>query len=393
MRGSTNKGWSKDGRVWFGVAAFTLSLILILIAIWQWDWLSPDDPKSGSNSDTLRNVGLLIGGVLALVFALWRAWVAERQANASQSQVEASQQQVEAAQRQATTAHQGLLNQRYQHAAELLGNEVLAVRLAGVYALRRLSEEYPEGFHLQCMELLCAFVRNPTKDPNLRLPTQEEWHILGPRIREDVQTAVSFVGQRDLGRVTSDLSDGFKVNLRGANLAGADLSGHCLDGADLTDATLAYANLQDAFFVDTLMTNADLTGARLQRAFFSSSKCTWANFSSAKAQGANFSGACLEGTMWTGARLDGATLTNAKLKGSDLQSAKLTQANVSGAVLGRGRRMAGEPPYETASYEYTRLTQEQLDETVAASEKPPKIDPKTTDMKTGDRLVWSGQSV
>ena len=393
MEDSDNKGWTKDGRAWFGFVALLLLVILILVAKWQWNWLSPEDPKTGSNGETLRNVGLLIGGVLALVFALWRGWVAERQANSSQSLVKASQKQVEAAQHQVETAQQGLLNDRYQRSAEMLGSTVMAVRLAGLYALRRLAEEHPAVFHAQCMELLCAFVRTPTRDTNVSLPGPEDWHIVGSKIREDVQAAISFIGQRDLGRVTVDLSERIKIDLRGANLAGADLREHCLDGADLTDAVLAYARLERAFFVDTQMTGADLTGARMEGAYFSDSNCKWAKFSSARARSANFSRACLEGAVMTGARLQSATLTHAKLIGSDLRGAKLTGTNVSGAVLGQGKILVDDPPYELISDGYTRITQEQLDAAVAEAADPPKIDPVTKDASTGLAVSWRGQSI
>jgi len=35
----------------------------------SWRWLSAPDSTAASNSETLRNVGLLIGGLLAFVFA------------------------------------------------------------------------------------------------------------------------------------------------------------------------------------------------------------------------------------------------------------------------------------------------------------------------------------
>ena len=89
-----------------------------------WDWLS----GGGSGSGTIRNIGLVAAGLIALPLAIWRAIVAERQAN---------------------TAQQGLLNERYQNGAAMLGNEVLSVRLGGIYALQRLAEDHPEQYHIQ----------------------------------------------------------------------------------------------------------------------------------------------------------------------------------------------------------------------------------------------------
>ena len=53
-----------------------------------------------------------------MLLAVWRSIVAERQAD---------------------TAQQSLLNERYQKGAEMLGNEVLSVRMGGIYALGRLA--------------------------------------------------------------------------------------------------------------------------------------------------------------------------------------------------------------------------------------------------------------
>ena len=80
-----------------------LSVVLLLsgigLTIGFWDWLHPEASLTASNSETLRNAGILIGGVLAFVFAVWRGLVAKRQADA--------------AQRQAETAEQTLLHERY----------------------------------------------------------------------------------------------------------------------------------------------------------------------------------------------------------------------------------------------------------------------------------------
>lgn len=118
-----------------------------LIASWDWistefwDWLrgGPDGVESGST--TVRNLGLVLAGLIALPLAIWRSWVAKRQAD---------------------TAQDSFLNERYQKGAEMLGSNVPAVRLGGIYALHRLAEESPEKYHFQVMSLFCAFVRRPT---------------------------------------------------------------------------------------------------------------------------------------------------------------------------------------------------------------------------------------
>ena len=89
--------------------------------------------RQETNSTTLRNIGFVIAGMIAL--SAWRSWVGhsgERSAAQATALTE--------------TAQQGLLNDRYQQGAEMLGNDVLSVRLGGIYALQRLAEEHPEQY-------------------------------------------------------------------------------------------------------------------------------------------------------------------------------------------------------------------------------------------------------
>ena len=106
-----------------------------------------------SHATTIRNLGFVIGGAIALMFAIWRGIVAQNQSEASH--------------RQAETAQRGLLNERYQTGAEMLGNSVLSVRIGGIYALRRLAEEHPEEYRVQISHLFCAFVRHPIRTTTL----------------------------------------------------------------------------------------------------------------------------------------------------------------------------------------------------------------------------------
>ena len=137
---SGNPGARWDAFWW--IAGIVLVLVTSLSLAWcYWEELRGDQE---SLSATVRNVGVVIGGVIAILFAVWRSIVAARQA---------------------TTAQLGLLNERYQKGAEMLGSKVLAVRLGGIYALARLARDHSGDYHTQIMSLLCAFVRNPTGEP------------------------------------------------------------------------------------------------------------------------------------------------------------------------------------------------------------------------------------
>ena len=54
------------------------------------------------------------------------------------------------------------LAKRYQEAATQLGYDKAAVRLAGVYAMARLADDWPEQ-RQSCVDVLCAYLRMPTQ--------------------------------------------------------------------------------------------------------------------------------------------------------------------------------------------------------------------------------------
>ena len=217
------------------VIVFAVGLLVfgVVMVCRHWGWIVTE-----SGSTIIRNLGLVIGGLIAIGFGIWRGVVAGRQAKTSQ---------------------RGLLNERYQRGAEMLGSPVLAVRLGGIYALHRLVEEEPERYHVQIMRLLCAFVRNPTKDDNAR-PSGGALGsgIIDYLLRQDVQAAVTAIGTRSDTDVELEKKENFHLLLSCANLSGAylqranlshailfdtDLSRAYLERANLSDARLSYANL------------------------------------------------------------------------------------------------------------------------------------------------------
>lgn len=240
-------------REWYLRAAATLAVGLAVAAgfgVWSiWDWLQADEESNGA---TLRNIALVLAAVVALPLALWRSLVAQRQAD---------------------TAQRGLLNERYQKGAEMLGSSVLSVRLGGIYALRNLAEEHPQQYAVQILRLFCAFVRHPTKDADKRPKNEAKSYA-----RVDVQAIMEVIGARDdLFREV----DAGVLNLQGANLAHTDLSDAglswtILSGANLSGAWLSYTDLSHVAFDD-----ANLTDAKLKQADLSRSELDFANLTGA----------------------------------------------------------------------------------------------------------------
>ena len=95
-------------------------------------------------------------------------------------------------------------------------------RLRGIYALARLAKEHPEEYHIQIMELLCAFARYPTEDANFPEQPEDANKFV---LREDVQAAMRVVGARGKRHLRLAGKGAYHIDLHGADLRGGELRG------------------------------------------------------------------------------------------------------------------------------------------------------------------------
>ena len=237
----------------FAVAGIALLALVLVPSLWG-DWLQTKLAIWETESTVVRNMGLVFAAVLAVPFVIWRTRTADRQA--------------EAAWHQADIAQQTLLNEQYQRASEMLGSEVLSVRLGGIYALNRLAKEHPSLYHVEVMGLFCAFIRYPPKNHNIGASGASS-----ELLHEDVWAAVRAVGARDEERTRIEKESGFTLRLFEANLSLGILSDVNLSGAWAGRANLSYsianrANLSRALFPQANFTETDLTDANISGADF-----------------------------------------------------------------------------------------------------------------------------
>jgi uncharacterized protein YjbI with pentapeptide repeats len=127
------------------------------------------------------------------------------------------------------------------------------------------------------------------------------------------------------------------ANLLGAELFRANLSGASLTRAVLMNACLDEANLSEADFGAANLSEADLGGANLHKTYLSGAisetGVIGADLSSANLRGTNLSEANLVGADLSEATLIEADLGEADLSRVNLSRANLTAANLSGASL------------------------------------------------------------
>ncbi|MEV5207116.1 pentapeptide repeat-containing protein [Micromonospora sp. NPDC053740] len=197
-----------------------------------------------------------IGGVAALVVAYRRQRVAEHTnalaefahqlAQAADLRAEVTKALAEAADERAKieTDRNGirLFNERFAKASEQLGSEKAAVRLAGVYAMAGLADDWREG-RQTCIDVLCAYLRMPYIPPSdapSEMPTQADSQV--PMVdaetvraareeREVRHTVIRLVG-RHLRPAEADATSwsGCDLDFTGAVFDGGDFSGVTFSG-------------------------------------------------------------------------------------------------------------------------------------------------------------------
>ena len=371
-------GVTKSLGFWVLISMVGVISLGVLLSIKHWDWLRGGTENTG-NADTVRNVALVVGGIVAIVTAIWRSIVAETQATA--------------ATQQSQTGEQVYLNERYRQAASMLGDNELPVRLAGIFALERLAEDHPGEFRLEAIKLLIEFVRTPPELKHPQPEVRDGWlQLERPATRTDVQAAVTAIGEMRRGDAIQNKREPVWLDLHDAQLCGVDLSYMPLRRVNLQHANLMFANL----------TSGDLTGAQLQwancrqalleRADLSGAEMSDADFSGVRARKCKFRGATMPAILIE-ADLEEADLTEAIFPNTNLTGAKLRGANLTGAEL-RGRIYWIDRAGKHAAEEHAvRITQGQLDEAVADPERPPTLSVRPLgDVEPRRRLVWCGKS-
>lgn len=224
----------------------------IVAALWLWAipaWqiistVSVEANKIQLQVELIQAIAQVLLGSLLLV-TLYVAW---RRAAAAERAVEVSQE--------------GQITERFTRAIEQMGNENMAIRLGGIYALERIAKDSAKD-HWQIVEVLTAYVR---ENSPARWEMNPKPYI---QIPFDIQAILEVLGRRTVAYERP----GQELNLRMTKLTGAELEGAVLrrvdlrmadlqnvffKGADLRGANLFHANVENASFDE-----ADLRGANL----------------------------------------------------------------------------------------------------------------------------------
>lgn len=297
------------------VTLFTVGSIFLILLLWFFPKLqvrhiaNPDlkpEERFDRENEARKTLSQIVGGLLLLIgfYFTWQNLVA---------------------------THESQITDRFTKAITQLGDTRLEIRLGGIYALERITEDSPKD-HWPIMEVLTAYVRehaklNPQKNrvPKSSLSKDQEE---SSKPDADIQAILTVIGRRTLTYQKGEDQhlDLRETDLSGADLNGANLSGALLSGAHLSGAELYEANLSEAFLDGADLSGADLIRASLNGAYFLRANLTGAHLNGGKLHEANFTSANLSGAFlylldFSRVDLKEANLTNAQLGGADLTDA------------------------------------------------------------------------
>lgn len=227
---------------------------------------------------------------------------------------------------------------RYTEAIKQLGDESIAVRLGGFYALERIAFD-SERDRRTALDVVAAFLRDQPKtnrdDEDLLLPVDVSAAatVLGRISRKiAVESRSSDVPARvDLQHVTLYRADWSGAHLRDALLTGVDLTSADLREVDLRGANLDAATLTDVRLSKADCRGADLSFAGLERAELDQVRMDGCRLQDAELINAKLAGSSLVGSVLVGAKLAGADLSGANLSRCDFRSADLCGSDLRGA--------------------------------------------------------------
>ena len=205
-----------------------------------------DAPTGENIAETLNNLAqgsaLLLGALVAaatLIFTLLRTWINERTTRATEEGLITDRINAAVASLGADKTVKGIVDgKEYTHPN-------IEVRVGSILALERIAK-HSLDVHIQIMEILCAYIRENTKEKR-------------ERPREDIQLALTVIGRRSEKAIT--MEPWGLIDLHGTHLDHADLREVRLPNAQLTGAQLNEANLYAAQLNGANLSEAQLNGA------------------------------------------------------------------------------------------------------------------------------------
>ncbi|MCC5612069.1 pentapeptide repeat-containing protein [Nostoc sp. CHAB 5834] len=316
-----------------GLLFFILSVLYFVVSpvLYIEKWGEQDEIKNKIIIETLKTIGLFIGGGLGL-YSIYLGYkraiamentaiAANKTAEAALKNAEAANKTAEANLKNAQVAEDKQITECFSKAIEQLASDKIEVRLGAIYTLERIAKDSPKD-RLTVMKVLTAFVRenallnseliqnaihlNFTKDKErtlkkISLDIKEAFTVIQNNQKNEqlnlshinfFQAELSHFDFKGLSLKSANFAEVFflEVDFAEADLAFANLSGSILINSDFKAANLTGANLTRAKLIETNLIKANLSFADLVEAELSQANLIGANLAGANLTGANFAG-------------------------------------------------------------------------------------------------------
>ncbi len=228
------------------------------------------------------------------------------------------------------------LRARFTASASQLADTSPTIRLAGVYSLVALGDDwYAHGSEDErevCVELLASYLRTPQSNPE---PDDGD---AAPHVHVRA-TIARVIADRRLAptHLPTSWSDVRAATLARADLRHADLRGTAMTNIDLEGALMIRADLSHADLRGANLQSADLTKATLQATQLSGAEFWMTKLDDAQLVEATLDDTEVRLSMLRNADLSYASLRRATFIASNLTDTAFYQADVRGALLGRAK--------------------------------------------------------
>lgn len=186
-------------RLWVQIAGAILLVLAVFAAAFYgfavidtaevWPWSAKTHPGLYELSRTSVPVAALVGGAAAIVVGIRRQRSTEKtvELTARTAQITADAYALD--QKRAGREEIDRLRDRYTAIAAQLGDDAAPVRLAGVYAMAALADDWiTMGNHREaqvCIDVLCAYIRTP------RHTATSEDAVADTRVRETITRVIT----------------------------------------------------------------------------------------------------------------------------------------------------------------------------------------------------------
>ena len=185
----------------FFAAFYFFAMIDTHPARW-WPWSAKTHPELFELSRTAVPVAALVGGAAAIVVGIRRQRSTERTVELTARTAQTAADAYALDQKRAGREEIDRLRDRYTTIAGQLGDDAAPVRLAGVYAMAALADDWiNRDNHREaqvCIDVLCAYIRTP------RNTTTDEEAVADTRVRETITRVITQHLQKDAHPSWSD---------------------------------------------------------------------------------------------------------------------------------------------------------------------------------------------